>query len=132
MREEPIASFMTPAPHAVGQEQTLEYASQLMREHQIRHLPVRHGGALVGVLSERDIALVAALDQLKLNDVTVEDAMTGNPYVVGPDAPLADVVTKLGSDRIGSALVTDETGALVGIFTVVDALRAFGDYLKQS
>src|SRR5437879_4833811 len=50
-----IRDYMTPAPHTIGVEQPLAVAAALMQAHHIRHLPVLHGGKLVGILSERDV-----------------------------------------------------------------------------
>ena len=51
---------MTTTPHSIGGEQTLETASRMMREHHIRHLPVLHGGKLLGVLTDRDLKFIEA------------------------------------------------------------------------
>ena len=44
-----ISDRMTPTPHLIGAEQSLKAAHALMRSHDIRHLPVLHGGKLIGV-----------------------------------------------------------------------------------
>ena len=44
-----IADFMTEFPHSIGQEQPLARAAEFMRKYNIRHLPVLHGGELMGV-----------------------------------------------------------------------------------
>ena len=46
--EPTIRSFMTSAPHTIGIEQTVATASRMMKQHDIRHLPVLHGGKIVG------------------------------------------------------------------------------------
>jgi len=50
-----IQKYMTRALHTIGQEQTLDVAHTVMRQHGIRHLPVLEGGKLVGLLSQRDL-----------------------------------------------------------------------------
>ena len=44
-----ISEFMTAQPHSIGQEQTLAAAADQMRKLNVRHLPVLHGGKLVGL-----------------------------------------------------------------------------------
>jgi acetoin utilization protein AcuB len=56
-----IQKYMTPMPHTIGSDQSLQKAHELMREFKIRHLPVLKGGKLVGILTDRDIALVETL-----------------------------------------------------------------------
>jgi acetoin utilization protein AcuB len=56
--------------------------------------------------------------------------MTPDPYAVGPDEPLREVVAAMWARRIGSALVVED-GAVIGIFTCVDALAILGRLLEQ-
>jgi acetoin utilization protein AcuB len=124
-----IDKYMTPSPHSVGQEQSLAQAHKLMRAHRIRHLPVLHGGKLVGVLSDRDLHLIETLRDVDPDNVTVEEAMSPTVYTVSPEAPLDEVVREMAHHKYGCAVV-EHTGKLVGVFTTVDAMRAFADLLE--
>jgi acetoin utilization protein AcuB len=124
-----IDKYMTPGPHSVGQEQPLTQAHRLMREHRIRHLPVLHGGKLVGVLSDRDLHLIETLRDVDPEKVTVEEAMSEVVYTVAPKAPLDEVVREMARQKLGCAVVEDN-GKVVGVFTTVDAMRAFADLLE--
>src|SRR4051812_11183507 len=86
----PIRKYMTPSPHTLGVEQTLAVASQVMRRHGVRHLPVLRAGTLVGVVSDRDLAALESLRDVDPARVTVEDAMTQSPYAVPPETPLSE------------------------------------------
>lgn len=124
-----IEKYMTPGPHSVGQEQPLAQAHKLMRDHRIRHLPVLHGGKLVGVLSDRDLHLIESLRDVDPDKVTVEEAMSDVVYSVAPKAPLDEVVREMALQKYGCAVVEDN-GKVVGVFTTVDAMRAFADLLE--
>lgn len=123
-----IAKFMTAAPHSVGRDQPLSEAHKLMRTHDVRHLPVLEGGKLVGVLSERDLALIESLGDVDATTVQVEEAMSSNVYAVHPETPLDEVVQEMASQKYGSAIVM-QNNKVVGIFTTVDACRALHDLL---
>jgi acetoin utilization protein AcuB len=123
-----VRQYMTEAPHTVGAEQTLAAAHELMRKYQVRHLPVLHGGKLVGLLSVRDLHLVETLPDVDPNQVLVEEAMSGEPFTVRPDADLAEVAAEMAEQKLGSAVVTDGT-KVIGVLTTVDALRALADAL---
>ena len=125
-----ISDYMTESPHTIGQEQTLTRAHEIMRQYSIRHLPVLHGGKLVGTVSLRDLDLTEGLDGVDSNVVPVEEAMSIEPHVVSRDTPLKDVVDYLVEHRYGSAIVV-EGRAVVGVFTAVDAMRALRDQLAQ-
>jgi acetoin utilization protein AcuB len=123
-----VALFMTRHPHTIGVDQPLGLAHRMLRQNGLRHLPVLDDGRLVGVLSERDLALLEASRRLDLDKATVDKAMVAPAYCVAPDASLVDVVREMATRRIGSAIVVEE-GRVVGIFTTVDALSALAHLL---
>lgn len=123
-----IQKFMSTSPHTIGRDQTMALAHAMMREHHIRHLPVLHEARIVGLLSDRDLNLIEALKDVDPKVATVEEAMTPDPYVVSPDAPLDEVVGMMAEKRYGSAVVVQHD-KVVGMFTTVDACRAFADLL---
>lgn len=125
-----IQKLMTTQPHSIGADQKMVTAHKMMREHRFRHLPVMTGGRLVGLLSDRDLNLVETLRDVDPNQVTVEEAMTSAPYTVAPDAPLDEVVATMAEHKYGCAVVM-QNGKLVGIFTTVDACRAFAELLHS-
>lgn len=124
-----IQKYMTTAPHAVGDEQTLKVAHELLRKNQIRHLPVLRGGHLVGMLSERDLALIETLKDVDPTKVLVSDAMSTNVYTVSPDAPLDAVVDQMAERKLGSVVVM-QNERVVGIFTTVDVCMALSELLR--
>jgi acetoin utilization protein AcuB len=123
-----IRKYMTSNPVTIGQEQTLDVAHRVMREHRVRHLPVLQGGKLVGVLSQRDLHLIETLNDVDPATTTVEDAMTMDVYVTAPSTPLAEVVSVMADHKYGSAVVVDR-GKIVGMFTTIDALDALAHLL---
>ncbi|MFO0713399.1 MAG: CBS domain-containing protein [Sandaracinus sp.] len=125
-----IQKYMTTAPHSIGTEQTLAHAHEVLRSHHIRHLPVLQGGKLVGMLTQRDLALVETLKDVDPNSVKVEDAMSGEVYTVSPDAPLDEVVQEMAEKKYGSAVVVSNH-KVVGIFTTVDVCSALADLLHS-
>ena len=125
----PIRNFMTPAPVSIGRQQPMAEASRRMTEHRIRHLPVLDGGRVVGIVSDRDLAMVESFPNVDTEVVTVEEAMTPDPYVVKPDTPLRAVVAELAEHKYGTAVVI-ENNRLAGIFTLVDAMRTFAAFLR--
>lgn len=119
---------MTTSPHTVGDDQTLARAANLMREFKIRHLPVLRGGKLVGMLTERDVALVETLKGVDAQVETVADAMSSEVYAVTPETPLDEVASEMASRKYGSAVVV-QNNKVVGVFTTVDACRALNELL---
>lgn len=118
-----VRQFMTHDPVTIDGGLSVVDARQRLFQTNARHLPVYVGGHLVGILSDRDLARVAAVDGFEDKNATAEQVCTPNPYVVGPDAPLAEVAQTLAEQKFGAALVMNE-GQLLGIFTTTDALHA--------
>ncbi len=118
----PIKSVMTPFPYSIEIEGRVAEALALMREHQIRHLPVKQGPELVGMLSERDALRVD-------EKLPVTDVMRRDPFVVDTERPLDDVLLQLVSRHEEGALVVRD-GRLAGIFTATDGCRLLGEALS--
>ena len=117
-----IGSVMTSAPLTVSEDDSLKRARELMLKNRVHHMPVLRGRKVVGMLTDRDLNLIAYLanDLLGEADLVAGDACVPDPFTVAPDAPLEEVLREMGDRRIGSALVV-ERGRLMGIFTAHDA-----------
>lgn len=125
-----IGKYISMVPHTIGAEQSLAKAEKMMSTHRIRHLPVLQGGQLVGVLTDRDVKLVESFKDVDPEKVTVEEAFTPDPYITSPTASLAEVCAQMAANKYGCVLVCDNH-KLVGIFTWVDALKAFDELLSS-
>ncbi|HEY1532804.1 MAG TPA: CBS domain-containing protein, partial [Polyangiaceae bacterium] len=118
-----VQKYMTTSPHTIGEDQPMALAHRMMREHHVRHLPVLREAKIVGLISDRDLNMVESLQDVDPRKVLVSEAMSQDPYVVSPDAPLDEVVSMMAEKKYGSAVVTQHD-KVVGIFTTVDACRA--------
>lgn len=125
-----IKLVMTPFPYFVDVDATIGDARAMMREHDIHHLPVMEEGALVGVLSEREVRLLEASRRGEGDDARVGDACVRDAYTVDVDTPLDEVLRALAESHVGSALVV-KNAKLVGIMTASDVCRVLADLLQQ-
>ena len=123
-----VAEVMTPCPFVIMEELSLTDALARMSQHGIRHLPVFAGSHLVGIVSERDVAVVSSIDGVDPNKTMITEAMTEHPYTVGPRDGLKSVVTTMVEKKFGAAIVMDQ-GDLKGIFTTVDGMRKLAELL---
>ncbi len=124
-----VSKYMTTLPHTIGVDQTLAKADKMMSEFQVRHLPVLSGGKLVGILTDRDVKLVESFRDVDPEKVTVDEAFTPDPFIISPESSLSSVCAEMASKKYGCALVCDNQ-KLVGIFTWIDALKAFEQLLE--
>jgi CBS domain-containing protein len=127
---------MTPDPETVTPEATISEAWELMRERNIRHVPVIKDGALVGMLSDRDLLFAEAEDRTERGRSTlagaVVAAMTSDVLSVEPDTDLSEVISIMLEARVGAVpVVRAGTRELVGIVSYVDVLRAAQDLFEE-
>jgi CBS domain-containing protein len=123
-----VGQWMTSCPICVSPHDDVQIAHRLFAEHGIRHLPVVHGGKLVGLLCERDLQ-VAELFAGKRR-MTVEVVMA-IPYVVSAKTRLREVAAQMSERREDAAVVVDND-RLLGVFTTADALRAIASSTARS
>lgn len=115
-------------------QSSLRDVAELMRERDVRHVPILESGNIVGIVSDRDIRLyVADLFQsqgeteIEANRraLTIRNIMQTKPLQVDPSADVDEVVDLLLEYRIGAVLVSDSQGILRGIVSYEDILRAY-------
>jgi acetoin utilization protein AcuB len=115
---------------------TLLDAQKLMKERQIRHLPVVDAThTLLGIVTDRDIrsALPYGLakgqgsvqEREKYTHLKVSEVMTTDLLCISPNHTLQDAILLIEQKKVGAIPVVDHDNKLVGILSVRDLLRAF-------
>jgi CBS domain-containing protein len=132
--------LMTPNPAIVDPKASMADAWDIMRDQDIRHVPVVEGGVLVGMLSDRDlghldIGRVLALEGAAAAQAElarpVLDSMSADVIFVHPETDVTDVIALLLEAKIGAVpVVRPDTRELVGIISYIDILRVLGDALE--
>lgn len=123
---------MTPFPYFVSVDDSVAEARALMDEHGLRHLPVKQGSDVVGLLSRRDLDrwLHPAAPASDLQRIHIERIMTAYPYCVPWETSLAEVLEKMAETKIGTAVVT-KGGRLAGILTLTDVCNLMAELLRD-
>src|SRR5512136_2242069 len=126
-----IKDVMTRNPVTADSETLVLDAQKLMKENNIRRLPVLDKGKLVGIVTKHDLleaspspATSLSVHELNylLSKMKVKEIMKKNPVTLTPDTAFEEAL-KIGQDkRIGSFPVV-ENGKLVGIATESDIVR---------
>jgi acetoin utilization protein AcuB len=129
-----IRELMAGGLITVRPETPVQQARDLMAKEKIRHLPVTAaGGALAGIVTDRDIRLnlpsrATSLSAGEINHLltklTVAEIMSRSVITIGPDRPARDGAQLMLEHKIGALPVLDD-GHLVGIITETDIVRAF-------
>lgn len=127
-----VRDLMTEDVIALQSEEDLSIASDLMAEHQIRHLPVIDStGELLGLVTHRDLVKVAyytgdfiPLSELNqfLRNTKVKEVMVREVETVGPETSLEEAALMMLENKFGCIPVCNGTH-LVGILTESDFIR---------
>ena len=133
-----VVDVMTKNPLVMTPAETIGQADELMTENRIRQLPVVDEGALLGIITDRDIrsflaqsALVEPEERTKVLRTKVSEIMTAEPLTLAPDDDLREAIELLIEEKIGGIPVVDQAEGLVGIVTYVDVLRCFLNRLEE-
>jgi len=126
-----IRDVMTKNPITVDSETLVLDAQKIMKENNIRRLPIVDKGNLVGIVTQHDLlqASPSPATSLSIHELNyllarmkVKEVMKKNPITLDPDTPFEEAL-RIGQDKkIGSFPVMDK-GKLVGIITESDTVR---------
>lgn len=118
-----VGDVMTPAANirSLSPEQTLDVVLERMFDERHTGYPVVDGGRPVGVITLDDIRDV---EPSARSTTTVADIMSAELQTVSTGTEAIEALQRLASGGIGRLLVTDETGALVGLVTRSDLVTA--------
>jgi CBS domain-containing protein len=116
-------------------------ADALMRESNIRRLPVVENGRLIGMVTHGDIrearpSAATALSAWEMNyllaSLNLGQVMSKAPQFVSPDATIGEAADIMLARKISGLPVVDATGTLVGIITESDIFRMVVHHWRQS
>ncbi len=132
-RMPPVSAAMTPFPHFVERTDSAAEIEQTMSEQQIRHVLVKNGDEIIGIISQRDLRRLVnpALPATDKSKILAEHIMVPDPYVVDLHTPLNVVLRAMVARKIGTAIVVGH-GRLAGIVTVTDVCRDLALILEAS
>lgn len=127
-----VKTVMTPFPYAIGWEQSVEEAVQMMESHEIRHLPVTQDSELYGIVAEADLRVVRALGEQQAVSARLQVGLICStpPYTVDLETPIPEVIEGMLSRHISSAIVTRH-GQLAGIVTTTDFCEFLAQLLRK-
>jgi CBS domain-containing protein len=125
--------IMTKNPKCVTPETSVREAARLMKEEDVGVLPVvdRDGSdRLVGIVTDRDIAIRHVAEGHDSSSCPVREAMTSNVRTARENDDVNDVMDVMGKEQIRRIPVINERGALIGIVAQADIVREARDDKK--
>lgn len=132
-----VSEWMTVEPRTVTPDTPVMEAMQHLRDGGYRRLPVTRNGALVGIVTDRDLkeatpskATTLSIYELNylLSKLQVKDVMKSPVITVRAEDPIEQAALLMEEHRV-SGLPVLSNGALVGILTITDLMRALVSFL---
>lgn len=128
-----VADWMTKRPITIEEGASIIEAIHLLKEKNIRRLPVMRKGRLAGLVTEKMLlgympAKATSLDQWELHYLLsrtpVKAAMNPKPHTVTPETPIAEAAKLIHDRKLNGITVVNDKGELVGLLTTTNALEA--------
>lgn len=104
-------------------KELLAGAISAMADNDVGSLVVMDGGAMVGMLTFREVLQAVNREKGKLEGITVGDVMVRNPVTVPPSMPV-DELRRLMIDKHSRYLPVMDGGVLQGVISFLDVAKA--------
>lgn len=122
-----VAEIMSSDVQVINPEQPIQEAARLMVDADTGVLPVGDGERLIGMVTDRDIA-VRAVAEGRGPDTPVSEVMSGNPLFAWDDQDVEEVAIQMGDAQVRRMPVLSRDGErLIGIISLGDISRSDGD-----
>jgi CBS domain-containing protein len=118
-----VRDAMTEDPRSIGASASVVEAARLMREDDIGSLPITDDEELVGMITDRDIALRVVAEAADPTTTPVGDVYSQDLISVEPDKDLEEAVQLMARHQVRRLPVV-ENGRLVGIVAQADVALA--------
>ena len=123
-----IRETMTSSPTTVEPGTTAREAAQLMKSKDVGSLPVVEGDRLVGMVTDRDLAL-RLVGEGKSADTPVGELASKDVVTIDPQQEVEEAARLMAEHQLRRLPVCEEDGRLVGILAQADVAQIGHDEL---
>lgn len=117
-----ISECMTRNVEVANPDDTIQHAAQIMDRIDAGVLPVGQDDRLVGMITDRDIA-IRAVAKGRECDTPVREAMSSQVMYCYADDDAEDVLENMGDQQLRRMPVVDRDKRLVGIVSIGDLAK---------
>lgn len=114
-----VKDIMSKEIASLSSEDSVEKAAQLMKEYDVGSIPVCSNEQVVGIVTDRDIAVRSIAEGQNTSQQKVREIMSSNPVVGSPDMDVHDVAKIMSEQQIRRLPIVDHN-SLVGIVALGD------------
>jgi CBS domain-containing protein len=122
-----VSEIMTRDVELVTPNDTVETAAKMMAEIGVGALPVGENDRLVGMVTDRDIAIRAVAQNRPADQCTVREVMSQGVRYAFEDDDVAEVSQKMGDWQVRRLPVLNQDKRLVGFVSLGDVATEAND-----
>ena len=123
-----IQQAMTTDPKTVASSTTVQEAAKAMKSENVGSLPIVDGDRLVGVVTDRDIA-IRVVAEGRGPETTVGEIASKDVVTVDPQQSIEEAARQMAEHQVRRLPVVEEDGKLVGILAQADVAQSGHDTL---
>ena len=117
-----VKDIMTADPATVGPNDLVGQAATLMKQEDCGAIPVVRDNTLIGIITDRDIAIRAVAAGRDPKTTKVSEVMSADPITVRPDDDVSEAASTMAKSQIRRLPVV-EKGKLLGIVVTAQLAR---------
>jgi CBS domain-containing protein len=118
-----VREAMTTNPCTIDADKPAAYAARMMRDEDVGIAPIVEGDRLVGVLTDRDIAVRVVAEGLDPDRVKVSEVASRDVVTLDPNQDLDEALRLLARHQVRRLPVVEEDGRVVGVVAQADVAR---------
>jgi CBS domain-containing protein len=124
-----VRDAMTSDPSTIDAGKDVAYAAKMMKDENVGVAPIVEGDQLVGVLTDRDIAVKVVAEGKDPKTTIVREVASTKLVTVDPQQDLDEALRLMATHQVRRLPVVEEDGKIVGILATRDVALA-GDDMK--
>jgi CBS domain-containing protein len=122
-----IKDVMTSDPCTIDAGKSVAYAAKMMRDEDVGLAPIVEGDKLIGMLTDRDIAIRVVAEGRNPDQVTVAEVSSQQVVTIDPQQDLDEALRIMAKHQVRRLPVVEEDGRLVGVVAQADIAREGDD-----
>jgi CBS domain-containing protein len=122
-----IRDVMTSNPCTIDAEKSVAYAAKMMQKEDVGLAPIVEGDRLVGMLTDRDIAVRVAAQGRDPGQVKVLEVASKKLVTIDPQQDLDEALRIMAQHQVRRLPVVEEDGRLIGVVAQADIAREGDD-----
>ena len=117
-----VEDVMTPEVHTCRLDSNLSMVAMQMWDGDFGVVPVENAGRIVGMITDRDICMAAAIKHRDPAEIQVEEVISGQVHSCAPDADIREALKTMERNKVRRLPVID-AGKLVGVLSLNDVVQ---------